>query len=416
VGPQSAVHDALGATIPAPPIVVDVSVTAAPTLRTTNASVLPKLSLGEAGARLAPSEGRRYENVQTLGRGGMGEVALVEDRDIGRKVAVKRLLGDASGPSEVARFVDEVRTVGKLEHPNIVPIHDVGVDENGQLFFVMKFVDGETLESVIARLRAGDRETTRAYDATRCMEIFAGLCRALQFAHERGIVHRDVKPANVMVGRFGEVVLMDWGVARPIGGAREGNAPDGTAFDARTRTTSDAGSLERASATSVGALIGTPLYMSPEQTRGQNDALDARSDLYSACALLHELLDRGHHRFENEGSLAALLLAIQSTDPAPPAKMFPHASDVPAELVHFVRRGLMRDPAARWQSAGEMLHELHLIADGRFHVQCPATFTKRVMRGAGRFVDRRPLTALSLGAASALGVLALAVHDLVAFL
>ncbi len=382
--------------------------------------MLPRLATGEQGARLTPSDGLRYENVQTLGRGGMGEVALVEDRDIGRKVAVKRLIGGASGPSEVARFVDEVRTVGKLEHPNIVPIHDVGVDENGQLFFVMKFVDGETLESVIARLRAGDPETLAQYDATRCLEVFAGLCRALSFAHERGILHRDVKPANVMVGRHGEVVLMDWGVARPIGGAREGNAPAGALLDLRPSAGAgphaNADAPGRASATRVGALIGTPLYMSPEQSRGQNDALDARSDLYSACALLHELLDRGHHRFEDESSLPALLFAIQTTDPAPLAKMFPHAPDVPAEIIHFVRRGLMREPAARWQSAAAMLHELHLIADGRFPIQCPATFSKRVMRDAGRFVDRRPLTALSLGAASALGVLALVAHELLAAL
>ena len=396
---------ALGATLPAPStdVVLDATTNYGRALRTTNASILPRLErVGAAGARLVPSEGQRYASVETIGRGGMGEVALVEDRDIGRQVAVKRLLGGASAPSDVARFVDEVRTVGRLEHPNIVPIHDVGVDEQGRLFFVMKYVDGETLESVIARLCAGDAATRRTYDATRCLEIFAGLLRALSFAHERGILHRDVKPANVMIGRFGEVVLMDWGVARPIGGAREGNQA--------TATTSD----ERASVTSVGALVGTPLYMSPEQASGQNDALDARSDLYAACAVLHEMLDRGHHRFENEASLPALLHAIRTTDPAPLSKMFPHAGDVPAEIVHFVRRGLRRDPSERWQSASEMLAELHRIADGRFRVQCAATLGKRAMRSLGRFVDRRPLVALTLAAATTLGVAALVVHDLVA--
>ncbi len=398
-------HDAaLGATIPAPSLVIEVAApsTRSSSLRATHPAVLPRLERGGAtGTRLVPSEGQRYASVGSLGRGGMGEVALVEDRDIGRQVAVKRLLGEASGPSDVARFVDEVRTVGRLEHPNIVPIHDVGVDEQGRLFFVMKYVDGETLESVIARLRAGDDATRRTYDATRCLEIFAGVLRALSFAHERGIVHRDVKPANVMVGRFGEVVLMDWGVARPIGGAREGNASTAPAPEGR------------ASTTSVGALVGTPLYMSPEQASGQNDALDARSDLYAACVVLHELLDGGHHRFEEEGSLAALLHAIRTTDPAPLPKMFPHSSDVPAEIVHFVRRGLRRDPRERWQSASEMLAELHLIADGRFRVQCAATLGKRTMRALGRFVDRRPLTALTLAAAGALGVAGLVAHDLV---
>jgi serine/threonine-protein kinase len=331
----------------------------------------------------------------------MGEVALVEDRDIGRSVAVKRLLGDGQGPAELARFVDEVRTVGRLEHPNIVPIHDVGVDENGALFFVMKYVDGETLEGVIARLRAGDPEALRTYDVTRCAEIFVGILRALQFAHERGVIHRDIKPANVMIGRFGEVVLMDWGVARPIGGAREGNAVDPSALATEGR----------ASMTHAGSLIGTPLYMSPEQTRGQNDALDARSDLYAASVVFHELANRGHHRFENVTSLGALLVAIQSTDPPGPAHVFDHAS-VGAEYVHFVRRALARDPAARWQSAAEMIHELHLIAEGTFRVQCPMTLTKRTMREIGRAIDRRPFASIALVATSLLVVMALFVNAL----
>jgi len=394
---------ALDATLAAPLPTLDLtrSTTTDRALRSTNSSVLPRLEPGAAGARLVPSDGRRYEPVKTLGRGAMGEVALVEDRDIGRSVAVKRLLGHTPGPAEVARFVDEVRTVGRLEHPNIVPIHDVGVDENGALFFVMKYVDGETLESIIARLRGGDAVTRRTYDVTRCAEIFVGILRALQYAHERGVIHRDIKPANVMIGRFGEVVLMDWGVARPIGGEREGSGDT-------------LGNVEgRASMTHAGSLIGTPLYMSPEQTRGRNDALDARSDLYSACVVFHELANQGHHRLEAMSSLTELLVAIQSSDPPPPARVFEHA-DVGAEYVHFVRRGLARDPAQRWQSAAQMIDELHLIADGRFRVQCPMTLTKRVTREIGRTVDRRPITSVSLVALSLLGVMALvanAFHD-----
>lgn len=404
VGPTAAHTDALvptlAATMPAPDLQITMAARTGDRLRSTNSSVLPRI----AGAQLLPSDGRRYEPVKTLGRGAMGEVALVEDRDIGRSVAVKRLLGDAQPASDIARFVDEVRTVGRLEHPNIVPIHDVGVDENGALFFVMKFVDGETLESVIARLRAGDPAAIAAYDATRCTEIFVGILRALQYAHERGVLHRDLKPANVMIGRFGEVVLMDWGVARPIGGAREGNA-----------TELPIASEGRASMTHVGSLIGTPLYMSPEQARGQNDALDARSDLYSACVVLQELLDHGHHRFEQITSLAALLHAIESAEPPSLTQTFPHAA-VPPELAHFVRRGLAREPGARWQSAAQMIDELHAIADGRFRIQCAATLSKRVTRELGRAVDRRPATSVAVGFLSIGVVLALAInalHDIV---
>ena len=392
----------LGATIAAPLPALDVAPSATrPSLKTTNSSVLPRIDKGADGARLVPSEGRRYEPVKTLGRGGMGEVELVEDRDIGRSVALKRLLGEAHGPPAVARFVDEVRTIGRLEHPNIIPIHDVGVDDNGALFFVMKYVEGETLESVIERIKAGDPATLREYDITRRVEIFVGVLRALHFAHEKGVIHRDIKPANVMIGRFGEVVLMDWGVARPVGGSREGNAADPSAL-----VTADG----RASATSFGALIGTPLYMSPEQARGQNDALDARSDLFSACVMFHELLNAGHHRYEDAKTLPALLVAIQTTEPAGVTRMFRSDAGAGPEYGHFLRRGLRLAPAERWTSAHEMIEELHAILDGRCRVQCMATFSKRMTRGAGHFVDKSPRIAISLMLLTILVVLGLAAN------
>jgi serine/threonine-protein kinase len=402
---------ALGATIAAPlPIVetsIPITVTADRAMRTTNASVLPRVDSTAGATRLVPNDGRRYESLKTLGRGGMGEVALVEDRDIGRQVALKRLLGEAQGPAAIARFVDEVRTIGRLEHPNIIPIHDVGVDENGQLFFVMKFVEGQTLESILDKLKEGDAATRKKFDTTRMVEIFLGILRALSFAHERGIIHRDIKPANVMVGHYGEVVLMDWGVARPVGGQREGNAPDPSAL-----VVSDG----RASMTSAGALIGTPLYMSPEQSKGQNDALDARSDLFSASVMFHEMLNLGHHRLEHIHSLPALLHAIQTDEPLPATRIFRDDAGTGAEYAHFLRKALQLDPAKRWQSAKEMMEELHNIQEGLCRVQCAVTLNKRISREVGRFFDRSPRTALVVASITALLFLALvanAVRDLV---
>jgi len=137
--------------------------------------------------------------------------SLAQDRDIGRKVALKRLHtphdhGGTPSPSSLARFVDEVRTVGQLEHPNIVPIHDVGVDEAGNYFFVMKYVDGVTLEDVVEKLKAGEPDAVARYTIARRVEMFVGILRALEYAHQRGIIHRDLKPANVMVGDNGEVI------------------------------------------------------------------------------------------------------------------------------------------------------------------------------------------------------------------
>jgi serine/threonine protein kinase len=402
----------LGATLAAPlPLVVSEAARRTTTLTT---SVLPRVESESEGVRLVPTEGPRYENEKLLGEGGMGEVALALDRDIGRKVALKRLRagGAASSGAALARFVDEVRTVGQLEHPNIVPIHDVGVDEHGNYFFVMKYVAGDTLEGIIEKLKAKEPETTARYTVLKRLEVFVGLLRALDCAHQHGIIHRDIKPANVMVGANGEVMLMDWGVARPIA-RTEPDAPAGAPVG-------DPGGTQpaRASVTRVGALIGTPLYMSPEQAAGRNSQLDARSDLYAACSVFYELLSL-HHRFEGKDTLVQLLAAIQSTDTGETAADFYRAhlgpAAVPADLIHFLRKGLALDPKDRWQSAGEMLFELEAIADGRCRVQCGATALRRGTREFTRLLDRNPAGAFALVggvAASLLGLLGVAVFGL----
>ncbi len=398
---ESAVAVSLGETLAAP--LPDVEPLASPITTSLSTSVLPRVESSAAGNRLVPSEGPRYERARVLGAGGMGEVALAQDRDIGRKVALKRLHSphEPSGtPSaaSLARFVDEVRTVGQLEHPNIVPIHDVGVDEAGNYFFVMKYVDGITLEDVIAKLKSGDADARSRYPIARRVELFVGIVRALEYAHQRGIIHRDIKPANVMVGDNGEVVLMDWGVARPI--ARP--EPDAPALDLAATDPS------RASATHAGALIGTPLYMSPEQASGRNASLDARSDLYAACQVFYELLSL-HHRFEDQQNLVQLLAAIQLTDSGPNVHVFAkqHLAGVPPELMHFLRRGLALKPEDRWQSASDMLFELAMIQDGRCRVQCAATGMKRSTREFTLLVDRSPAKAIAMVSSVGLALLAL---------
>ena len=161
-------------------------------------TVLPLVEVRGEQVELVRRSNARYEKIKDLGRGGMGEVSLVRDNDIGRIVALKRLFKPPSGdPSGLLRFISEVRTVGQLEHPNIVPIHDVGLDENGNYYFVMKYVDGETLEHVITKLAAGDPYYHQRYPVDVRLEIFMGLLRALQYAHDQGIVHRDIKPATL---------------------------------------------------------------------------------------------------------------------------------------------------------------------------------------------------------------------------
>jgi serine/threonine-protein kinase len=359
------------------------------TLRQTRPSVLPRVEPGEGDTlRLVHEPKERYRIGERLGVGGMGEALRADDMDIGRPVAIKRLLPEVATASGLARFVDEVRIVGSLDHPNVVPLHDVGLDAEGRYFFVMKYCDGQTLESVIERLAAADPAAHAEWPWERRVDVFLGLLRALEYAHSQGIVHRDVKPANVMVGRYGEVWLMDWGIAKRKDRAELAwtDEPSATLHPrAAARTTRH------------GAIIGSPAYMAPEQARGDHARVDARSDLYAACVLFHELLTTTHYLEHRMGSLAELLDAVQNETP----RIVFHGirarngqGPVPAELLHFVARGLAKDPAARFQSAGEMIQALQEAAAGKIRVECPVTLTKRVLREVGAFVDRNPALAV----------------------
>jgi serine/threonine-protein kinase len=367
----------------------------------TRTTVLPRVEGEGAAVRLEIESRTRYEPVKLLGAGGMGEVVLVEDQDIARKVAIKRLLPELNDATVIARFVDEIRTVGRLEHPNIVPIHDVGVDELGRYFFVMKYVEGETLESIIEKLAAGDPAYLAKYTYERRIEIFIGLLHALEYSHAQGVVHRDVKPANVMVGRFGEVVLMDWGVAKPVASKRD------PAANAEGALGGGEGERARMFATRVGALIGTPAYMAPEQARGENHRLDARCDLYSAAVLFHELIAVRHY-LDDATSLDGMIAAVATKEIGWYQLLTHHHArhpQPPAELIHFVAKGMAKDPDKRFQSAREMIDELESVLAGKVKVQCHATMTKRVAREMGRFVDAHPHVSFGLLVTFVLGIL-----------
>jgi serine/threonine-protein kinase len=317
----------------------------------------------------------------------MGEVSLETDNDIGRTVAVKRLTGDPQNTDGLLRFIAEVRTIGQLEHPNIIPIHDVGLDEHGRYYFVMKYVDGETLESIITKLAEGNPDYHARYPVEVRLEIFLGLLHALQYAHDQGVLHRDIKPANVMVGRYGEVVLMDWGIAKQVrGGTALPGAPHAPGQN-------QAEPQSRLFTTRNDQYIGTPAYMSPEQAKGKNDQIDERSDIYSAVVLLHELMALRHYLAEYQ-TFNGMIVAITSMPITYSRLLFAPHPGLPtprAELLHLIVRGLAKKPEERFQSAMELIGELQRIIDGRCRVSCPATTAKRMLREAGRFVDKFPV-------------------------
>ena len=325
------------------------------------------------------------------------------DNDIGREVALKRLRAGVKTPGAIARFAEEVRTIGRLEHPNIVPIHDVGVDENGDYYFVMKFVEGETLESIIDKLAAGDREAHAHYGFERRVEIFRALLEAVAFAHSKGIIHRDIKPANVMVGAYGEVVLMDWGIAKRL---READAPI-PALERAHSAPERRGALFE---TQVGQLVGTPAYMSPEQSRGE--AIDERSDIYSLTILFYELLTLRHPLAEKR-TLEEMIHAIShESTPMAGRVTSPHQPSPPMDLSWFLRKGYAKLPADRYSSVKEMIARLERRADGVIPIQCHITCIKRVSTAWVRVVDRHPFMItfallVLIGLAAAGGVSAL---------
>ena len=228
-----------------------------------------------------PSEiGDRYRVQRMLGEGGMGKVLLCGDEVIGRRVAMKVLKTEGAGPEERAdselRFLREARIQGQLEHPAVVPVYDLASDAHGGVFFTMKRVRGVTLSDILKLLRSGDPEAEAMYSLRRLLAAFGSVCLCVDFAHEHGVVHRDLKPANIMLGNFGEVYVLDWGIARVV------SEPE----------------LERTSALvlgssapeQTGSLVGTIGYMPPEQVR--EGVPDARSDVYALGAILFELLTR----------------------------------------------------------------------------------------------------------------------------
>jgi len=252
---------------------------------------------------------QRYRIVRKLGRGGMATVFLAEDERLGRRVAVKRLHADS--PADVARrFEREAKVGASLNHPNIVTIYDTAVDDEGVLI-VMEYVEGETLSEALSRGRL---------EPARAIEVARGVAAALDYAHANGVVHRDVKPANVLLGRTGTVKLVDLGIA--------------TATESTRLTAS-------------GTVLGTPAYMAPEQLEGRS--FGSKVDIYSLAALAFEMLG-GRKARQGETPLEIAHRAV--TEPPPDLReVWPEAPPRAAELL---RRGMARAPSERPASAGEL--------------------------------------------------------------
>src|SRR6185369_7024279 len=217
----------------------------------------------------------RFTPLAVLGQGAMGAIQIARDVYLRRKVALKTVLpAMAQHPQLLGRFLSEMQITAQLEHPNIVPIYALELGADGTLGYAMKLVQGHDLAQLIDETRAmveKGQPLDEDHTLEKRLEYFLKVCDALDVAHAKGIVHRDLKPANVMVGRHNEVYLMDWGIARPMGAGDQ-------AHDAGISVGLDDANPTDVLRTRVGALLGTPPYMSPEQVKGRTAELDARSD------------------------------------------------------------------------------------------------------------------------------------------
>ncbi|MBK7874258.1 MAG: SUMF1/EgtB/PvdO family nonheme iron enzyme [Planctomycetes bacterium] len=352
----------------------------------------------------------RYELLERVGQGGMGVVHRVRDVALGRELAMKRIRADRGGSARIVRrFLAEARILGRLDHPGVVPVHELGVDEHGSVFFTMPLVRGQSLTEVFELAWSAREGWTEA----RVLEVLLRVCDTIAFAHAQGVVHRDLKPGNVMVGRFGETYVMDWGLARrewaadarnldlADSDAQEPDAPPTHAEGDRQRTVVDPTPASKRgepragtpSSTDTGAeldernraaggpdgriedsfspantlegeVLGTPSYMAPEQARGERDAIGPPLDVYSIGAILYHFLARRAPYAQPGASEKSreVLELVRVKAPERLATLVPHA---PVELVAICERAMERDAAERYEGVAKLADDLRAYVEGR---------------------------------------------------
>ena len=316
--------------------------------------------------------GTRYQLLERVARGGMGVVYAALDEMLDRRVALKVLDVSAAEGDLARRLNREARVLARLEHPGIVPVHDVGTLADGRVFYAMKFVEGQRLDEHIEAV-------TSVPDRLR---LFLRICDAVAFAHARGVLHRDLKPANVMVGAFGEVLVMDWGLAKILreqpGGAAEED-PEATILHTPRASASPADATEATQVTGQGTVLGTPGYMSPEQASGDVGHVDERSDIFSLGALLRFLL----------------------TPPATADSSLRWRRDKAPEAI--CAKATHSDPANRYVSVSDLSADVSRYLDG-----LPVSARKEtVLEKAARFYRRYTIAILLIAAYLAMRVLLL---------
>ncbi len=297
-------------------------------------------------------------------------------------MAIKYLL-DEQDPKKKSRFIEEAQINAQLEHPNIVPVYDLRIDAQQRPYLMMKLVRGRDLKSVLDELRdaasgvASAPRAEREWPLGRLLNVFVSICNGLAFAHAHGVVHRDLKPANIMLGDFGEVYVMDWGLAKVLAsGGRQ--RPGEASATVSSTSTGDSRPLlavpavltsrePEADLTQEGSVLGTPVYMAPEQAAGRVNDIDERSDVYSLGALLYEMLTL-QPPVEKEGGFLSILMRVAAGEVIPPEQREPKRTregKVPRELAAIAMKALALDPAQRYPNVGELRQDIERYQEGR---------------------------------------------------
>jgi len=297
----------------------------------------------------------KYRVLDELGSGGMGTIYLAEDRVLGRKVALKVVGPGAASPEIAARTLREARIIARLEHPGIVPVHDAGTLPDGRMFYAMKRVDGRRLDALARESSLADR-----------LRVFQRICETVAFAHAHGVLHRDLKPENVMVGSFGEVLVLDWGLAKILEVPEED-------------TPTDAGPATP-TATAHGAVLGTLAYMSPEQAAGLADSVGVASDVYALGAILYFLLTFAPP-FEGEAAMAR----ARGAAAAPPVPAYERNPETPRPLAAIAAKAMAADPASRYATPEALAADVARHLDGESVSAYRESFREKAARFYGRY-------------------------------
>ncbi|XZE51717.1 tetratricopeptide repeat protein [Planctomycetaceae bacterium SH139] len=310
-----------------------------------------------------PLEAERFVLTGELGQGGLGRVMTAEDRQLGRRVAVKQIRDDcADEPLFRAKFDLEARLTGNLEHPGIIPIYAYGQDQAGRMYYAMRVVDGRDLRDEIREFHTNQKSTASNFQSSIFRALIGRLIdvgQAVEYAHSQGVLHRDLKPNNVMVGKFGETILLDWGLAKSLSkdhsAAADAQTPRQVAIQPAAKAVGETSQME----TQPGQALGTPGYASPEQLSGQSDALGPATDVYGLGAILYEMLvNRPPIELSDRETMCRQTIRGEI---APPRTV---SARIPKPLAAIAMRALATQPAERYPTAAAVLGDLeHWLAD-----------------------------------------------------